>query len=158
MIGDAIVRYVLKKAGQHPLIILGINPSTADESKPDRTISKIMGFCDKWGFDSFIMLNVYPLRATKPSSLPFEFDIQLHEKNMKYINQVLSENKKPSILLAYGNSIFKRKFLKTFLSQILDLFKKYENCSLFQLGTPTKMGNPRHPLYVKYDTKLTPVK
>ena len=42
------VRFVLKKEGYNPLIILGLNPSTANEVKSDKTIDKIRGFIDRW--------------------------------------------------------------------------------------------------------------
>lgn len=64
MIGDDKVRYVLKKQGHNPLFVLGVNPSTADDVKSDHTITRVCGFAERMGFDSFIMINVYPLRAT----------------------------------------------------------------------------------------------
>ena len=65
-------RLFLKKEGERPLIIIGLNPSTADEHSPDATMRKIMKFIEKWDertsyhFDSFIMLNLYPLIETSP--------------------------------------------------------------------------------------------
>lgn len=151
MIGDTNKRFVLEKSGRNPLFILGVNPSTADEKKTDRTICKVMGFCDKWNHDGFVMLNLYPIRSTKPSNLPVDFDSEIHRQNLDIIESALKKYNNPTILLAYGNSIIKRKYFKECLKDILSLFTKYTT-SFIHLGELTKMGHPRHPLYVKYDT------
>ena len=42
------------------MYVIGINPSTANEEKPDRTIGRVMGFAEENGFDGFAMINLYP--------------------------------------------------------------------------------------------------
>lgn len=60
MKGDAnTVRYLLKKEGKRILYVIGINPSTANETKPDRTLGRVMGFAEENGFDGFAMVNLY---------------------------------------------------------------------------------------------------
>ena len=44
---DNSLRFVLGTKGLKPLIVLGLNPSTADDCKPDLTISKIIGFANR---------------------------------------------------------------------------------------------------------------
>lgn len=44
---------------------IGINPSTADETKNDPTITRCMNFAKSWGFDGIYMLNLFAYRATK---------------------------------------------------------------------------------------------
>lgn len=36
-------RFVLGSSGQKPLFVIGLNPSTADDKKPDRTIRRVIG-------------------------------------------------------------------------------------------------------------------
>ena len=57
------VRYVLRKDGDRPLVVVGLNPSTANEAKADATMTRVMGIAERNGFDSFIMLNLYPQRT-----------------------------------------------------------------------------------------------
>ena len=60
MVGDNDkARYVLRKDGERPLIVVGLNPSTANEAKADATMARVMGIAERNGFDSFIMLNLY---------------------------------------------------------------------------------------------------
>lgn len=46
-----------------------LNPSTADEAIDDPTIRKVRGFTERLGLDGFTVVNLYPLRATKPKEL-----------------------------------------------------------------------------------------
>jgi hypothetical protein len=48
---------------------LGLNPSTADESKDDPTIRRCRNFAHAWGFDGMWMLNLYGWRSTDPRAL-----------------------------------------------------------------------------------------
>ena len=154
MIGDDKVRYVLKKAGSHPLFVLGVNPSTADEVKSDRTITRVCGFADRLGFDSFVMLNVYPLRTPKIEELPAEVDFSLHKQNISHIVEEISKIENPSILVAYGNSISKKKYLRLCLKDILKELTQLKGAKFIQLGDLTNEGNPRHPLMARADIEI----
>ena len=59
-------RFSLTKEGDRKLVVFGVNPSTANEQIADLTITKVMGFAERNGFDGFIMLNLYPQRCTNP--------------------------------------------------------------------------------------------
>ncbi|MBD5352639.1 MAG: DUF1643 domain-containing protein [Bacteroides sp.] len=154
MIGDDKVRYVLKKDGHNPLVVLGINPSTADDVRPDRTMTRVCGFADNMGFDSFVMLNVYPLRTPKIEELPAEIDSNLHEQNISHIVEEISKIENPSILVAYGNSISKKKYLRLCLKDILKELIQFKGAKFIQLGDLTNEGNPRHPLMARADIEI----
>ncbi|MDE6811670.1 MAG: DUF1643 domain-containing protein [Muribaculaceae bacterium] len=154
MIGDQNVRYVLKKVGQNPLIVLGVNPSTADDVTSDRTMTRVCGFADKMGFDSFVMLNVYPLRSTKIEELPAELNPDLHQKNLLYITDEISKIDNPTILVAHGNSISKKKYLRSCLQDILKELAQFKTAKFIQLGDLTNEGNPRHPLMARGDIEI----
>lgn len=62
------VRYTLGKYVTKPLIFFGINPSTASIEKNDATISIIEHIAKLRHYDGYMMLNIYPLRATKIDS------------------------------------------------------------------------------------------
>ena len=78
-------RYALGTKGKKTLYCIGINPSTATPEKYDRTIKKVENICYKKGFDSFVMLNIYPIRATKPGNLPKKANWSEHDKNIEVI-------------------------------------------------------------------------
>ena len=57
-------RYVLGRVGRHPLVCIGINPSTAQPGALDPTLKSVERLANANDFDSWIMFNVYPQRAT----------------------------------------------------------------------------------------------
>ena len=57
-------RFVLEQPGEKMLLVVGLNPSNADETHPDLTMHKVMGFAEGGGYDGFAMLNLSSERAT----------------------------------------------------------------------------------------------
>ena len=46
-----------------------LNPSTADGAVDDPTLRRIIAFSWAWGFDSLVVLNLYPFRSPSPREL-----------------------------------------------------------------------------------------
>ena len=157
------------KNEKSPLFIVGINPSNAladpdgsqNALKEDQTMKKIIGFSKRnWNydktiieFDGFVMLNVYAQIADKAKNLPPARDIKLHKKNLKKIAGYLHGKQHTPVLLAYGDSITDKPYLKQCLRDIIAIFRIHD-AHFFRLGELTTEGNPRHPLMLSYDTSL----
>jgi hypothetical protein len=152
-------RYALGTKGEKTLFCLGINPSTATDEKTDPTITRVKNVAYREGkakninfkekFDSFVMLNIYPLRATNPDDLPDKADQVEHEKNIKHILNLIKDGS--VIWAAWGNLIHSRNWLNDCLNDILCKIKKEKkNIKWVKMGELTDKGNPRHPLFVKY--------
>ena len=150
MTGDNdIVRYALRKDGEKPLVVIGLNPSTANEAKADPTMTCVMGIAERNGFDGFVMLNLYPQRATDPAGLDRELNYAMHQENLRQIMEALKDINEPTVLLAFGNSIGLRPYLKTCLRDIVAAMAD-KRPYYVSVGTLTNCGNPRHPLYAGY--------
>ena len=67
------------------------------------------------------MLNVYPQRATNPNDMHIERDENLVQTNLWHIRDISQRYSNCDVLLAYGNLITKRKYLKICLNEILEL-------------------------------------
>ena len=76
---DNSSRYLLGTEGERPIFCFGINPSTAEPNAADNTIRKVTKISEYNNYDSWIMLNVFPVRATKFDDLSKE----LSEKEKK---------------------------------------------------------------------------
>ena len=148
------LRYALGKNGSNPLVVIGLNPSTADNHKSDKTIDKVMGIADGAKLDGFIMLNLYPQRTTDPNKLDLEFNSEYHEKNLEMIGEVLNGMNDIHVLVAYGNNIGMRPYLKKCMKDIVSIISK-SNPKWVKTGDVTKPGHPRHPLYVAYAKGLS---
>lgn len=140
------VRYILGENGKNPLICIGVNPSTAKPNDLDRTLSKIKKFSDESNkYDGWIMLNVYPLRETKPDRLPISKDESIHKLNIKEIKNIITMYPDSDILCAWGTPIKKRNYLKECLKDIIETIGN-KNLKMIAL---TQEGHPRHPLYCR---------
>ena len=49
------------------VMIIGLNPSTADETKDDPTITRCINFAKSWGYGGVCMANLFAYRATEPT-------------------------------------------------------------------------------------------
>ncbi len=136
------------------LICVGINPSTATPNKLDRTLNKVKAIAMNQKYVNWIMLNVYPQRATNPSNLHKRCNKQLHNTNLNEIRNILITFSNSDILFAYGNLIDKRPYLKVCLTDILNLISAVQFSGNFYCIERTKKGNPVHPLYQKTNCSL----
>ena len=148
--GDSY-RYQLTRGTDKKVIcFLMLNPSIADQRIDDPTIRRCKGFMHSLGYTGLIVVNLFPLVATKPASL-YEhiyklFSLKLTEREKMHLNYAFYISK--TIVAAYG--VLKFEELKE---------RAEEVCSLDRFGKPiyalklTKKGFPSHPLYLKKDLK-----
>lgn len=150
---DNSARYSLGPNAERALLCFGINPSTATPEKLDNTIKSVERIAHRHGHNTYLMLNVYPQRATNPDHLHTERDDELHAKNLFYIEKYFAENKEVVVLAAWGTLIRKRPYLKASLRDIYELSLKY-NCQWKSIGPCSKAGHPHHPLYLRNDAMM----
>ncbi|CAN5229850.1 DUF1643 domain-containing protein [soil metagenome] len=151
---DNSSRFVLGTVGVRPLVCVGLNPSTALPNDLDRTLARVQAVATLNGYDSFLMLNVYPLRSTDPGKLPMTVDPQLLESNGLAVAKALSGTD-PDVWAAWGALITKRKFLAPALLELLKL-PELGTAKWFSRGRISNDGHPHHPLFVKDVDPLVP--
>lgn len=137
-------RFVLGTPGSNPLLVIGLNPSTANDKEPDQTMRRVSGYTIRQRNDSFIMLNIYPQRTPHPENLSMKFDNQLHNDNIHHIKTIINKYTDISILAAWGNDITIRGYLKKCLSEIY-LHINNKKINWLRIGDLTQKGHPRHP-------------
>lgn len=148
-------RYILGTRGKRPLICIGINPSTAEPDNLDNTLKSAERIALHNGYDSFIMFNVYAQRATDPDDMEREFNLRMHEQNMKAFEYILSLSEgRPAVWAAWGTIIEKRDYLRDCVIDMIDIGESY-GAEWFTAGKRSKAkGHPHHPLYLKKDSSL----
>ena len=152
--GDDQVRFLLGETGDKPLICFGVNPSTADAVKDDPTITRIRKIAEENDCDGWIMLNLYPQRATNPKDMGQKVNGEWFSKNIERINEIFQRYHDALTLAAWGDAIETRKYLKDSLKKIVAIDR---NRHWVCRGELTAKGNPRHPLYVADHTPLKAV-
>jgi hypothetical protein len=128
-----------------PLLLIGLNPSTADATQDDPTIRRCIGFAERWGHSELVVANLFSFRATQPKDLKTAPEPIGPETD----RILLSEAQKATrILVAWGVH-------GCFLERDRQVLKLLSGHPLSCLGT-TQAGLPRHPLYIRADTLPQP--
>lgn len=133
------------------LVIVMLNPSTADAEFDDPTIVRCMGFARSTGHGGIIVYNLYAFRATSPFMLKLAMR-PFGDDNNEHLSDAIARcaTGRQVLLCAWGShkmAIEPGKDLVTTLAQ----FEGRAGC----LGK-TKHGYPRHPLYVRASTTFEP--
>ena len=150
-------RYILGTRGERPLICVGVNPSTAAPGDLDPTLKSVERVAHHNGYDSFIMLNVYAQRATRPEDMERACNAALHAENMRAFDYALSLDREgaPAVWAAWGAVIEKRDYLPQCVRDMIAVGER-RNARWFSAGRRTKAGHPHHPLYLRKDSALDP--
>ncbi len=148
-------RYVLGTRGAHPLICIGINPSTARPDALDNTLKSVERIALGNGFDSFLMMNVYAQRATDPKHMEKAENPFLHRENLEAFRYVLSlSGENPSVWAAWGTIVKVRPYLLTCMADFVAVGQEM-GVQWYTAGARSKNGgHPHHPLYLRKDAVL----
>ncbi len=122
---------------------IGLNPSTADEEQDDPTIRRCIQFAKDWGYGGIWMTNLFAWRATDPAVMKRIAHPIGPENDLAIAN---CANQSAMTIAAWG--IHGEHLGRD--EQVLALIG-----GVHCLGVTDK-GLPRHPLYVRGDTR--PVK
>ncbi len=150
---DNSARYVLGERGPNPLICMGVNPSTAEPGKLDNTLRNVKAWSKRLGFDGWMMLNLYPQRATKPNDLHAESQSYIFRANLRWIDRYLgcSYIHQRTIWAAWGTLIGKRRYLCESLKCIATGY--HSKHKWISVGKLSQAGHPHHPLYLSKKAK-----
>lgn len=149
---DNSARYTLGVLGTNMIAWVGINPSTARPDDLDRTVNRVSNFSAGFGYDGWLMLNVYPQRATDPNDMHQKCAKELQKQHMQEVARTFQRFNIKTITAAWGTEIERRPYLLGCLQdmvQTVGFDKQWQH-----LHTLTKHGHPRHPLYVAGSAQL----
>jgi|CXWL01.1.fsa_nt_gi hypothetical protein len=135
-------------AAMNPLVVIGLNPSTADETQDDPTIRRCVRFAELWGCGGLLMLNLFAFRATDPKALAIAAD-PIGPMNDEALAR---ESDGRVVLCAWGRSggPATAARAKAVAGRLLALDRK-----LYCLAR-NKDGSPKHPLYMRGDALPQP--
>jgi hypothetical protein len=163
---DQRYRYVLSRhvsalAGDKPICLwVMVNPSTADASTDDHTIRKVSGYCRRWGFARFRVVNLWAYRSKDVGSLsalsaldqPDPIDIIGPDNDRNIREQAVFASE---IIVAWGSRQKMPPSAKTRIPYVLGLLRGAmlgvipRRAPIFCIGR-TKGGDPLHPLTTPY--------
>ena len=145
----------LGKSGHRKLFTVGLNPSTATKEKSDTTVAKVEQVAVRNGFDGFVMLNLYPVRATHFRDLPSQANPKAFAENLAHIEAAVAIESRPVFWAAWGENIVARDF---FADAARELFVRLERYGIAwqHFGSLTVSGHPRHPSRLRYAWSFSP--
>ena len=146
-------RYILGKNGERKIIVIGLNPSTATQEKSDTTVAKVHQTAVNFGFDGFVMANLYPLRSTCPDNLPDKAKCNALKRNIEALIECAETEENPLFWAAWGVHIAIRRYLFDSLHGLNKEIQKL-NGSWVCYGNLTQSGHPRHPCRLSYNWKF----
>jgi hypothetical protein len=123
------------------LMLIGLNPSTANEISNDPTITRGIVRANQNKFGGFLMANLYGYVSTDPNALLKEGDF-VGEFTDYYLNKMINLS---SIQLCGWGSFKPVKYRAPF---VLGMTK-----NPYCLGINAD-GNPKHPLYIGYNQPM----
>lgn len=127
------------------LIVVGLNPSTADASQDDPTIRRCIGFAQRMGYAGLWMLNLYAYRATLPAAC-FAAHDPCGPENQKALRGAMML---PGRMVAAWGA----RARVPEVQRLLDMAHGIRD--LYCWGR-TRTGAPKHPLYLPASTQLMP--
>lgn len=124
---------------------IGLNPSTADETNNDPTVTRCINFTKAWGYPAYCMTNIFAWRDTDPSAMKLSPD-PVGPENNHWLLKIASTAS--LIVAAWGNH-------GTHLNRNSDVMRLLSEFQLkcFKI---TQSGQPEHPLYQRNDAALIP--
>jgi hypothetical protein len=136
----ALGRMAHGSGAPNPLFVLGMNPSYADEVASDVTVNRVIAASAQLGYSGWLMLNLYPERASSPAKL-HAFDQAMSDDNCSVIEYFINEFGVREIFGAWGDlpNATIRRAKPPVLRTVASL-----GARIFYFGQLTGKGEPRH--------------
>jgi hypothetical protein len=142
---DRVYRYTLWREwdilNHDYAMFIGLNPSTADETKNDPTVRRCIGFAKAFGFGALCMMNLFAFRATKPEDMMNHPD-PVGSDNDKWLQECAREAK--VVVAAWGT-------LGAYIDRDIAVCRLIPNLKCL---CPREKSLPPHPLYLPSDSTL----
>ena len=143
-------RYVLwRQWGPLPYaMVVGLNPSTADDEQDDPTIRRCVAYVKREGMGALCMTNVYAWRSTDPKGLRATGVNPVGPENGNWLAECAKDA--ALIVCAWG-----RHAAGFDVRSALSILAS-NNRRVMCLGKNLD-GSPKHPLYLRADAPLIPM-
>jgi hypothetical protein len=147
---DRQYRYMLYRdwaswSNMRTLVVIGLNPSTADETEDDPTIRRCIAFAKREQCGRLVMLNLFALRATDPRVMKAHAE-PIGPENDAVIRHWTRDEYDWSNIVVAAWGVHGSHLNRAITARLL-------TPQLYCFGV-TKDGHPRHPLYLRADTPL----
>lgn len=144
-----LYRYTLTRRWNNDLpsvVFCMLNPSTADHETNDPTITRCIGFSQRWGYGGLVVVNLFAFRSTDPNGLWRVVD-PIGPDNDRHILEQAMRSDERVVVAAWGSQ---PRALGRGANVMAMLRQNGITVKALKLNTG---GQPSHPLYIKSDLK-----
>lgn len=144
---DNKARFVLGTRGNNPLIVMSINPSVGAPDVKSPTVGTVEHIAKDYGYDSWIILCLYPQRATHLDELDEMTNPNWVKENEKVIREVFAYYPDHKIWATWGTHYKHRYYFPELLSSIAKIAEEYHE-SWMHYGPLDEGYLPQYCLYL----------
>ena len=143
---DQIYRYKLSRtwdSTKSTILFIGLNPSIADETIDDPTITRCINYAKDWGYGTLLMANLFAFRSTYPKDI-YLTDNPIGNENDNYILECVAQS--DLVVACWGNNgmyMDRENIIKELIPNLYCLKKN-------------KNGTPHHPLRLPRNIRPIP--
>jgi hypothetical protein len=142
----------LRPGGKGRLLVVCLNPSTADEHRDDPTVARLTRWARDRDFRELVVANIFALRATDPREMRAHPE-PVGELNDRWLRKLAED---ADVIVAawgsHGEHLERgRRVFRMLGGPNFAPAKDLRPVFCFEL---TKGGHPRHPLYLRRDVEL----
>lgn len=141
-------RYTLIRTwdvGKPRVLFILLNPSTADETQDDPTNRRGIGYAMDWGFGGVVFCNLFAVRTPEPKVMMKALDPIGPQNDAWIMREVLKAGKVVAAWGVHGRHQDRDYKVRRVLRD--------SGVTIHHLGL-TKLGHPKHILYLKRSTQL----
>lgn len=152
-------RYRLERRmpGRRTMSVTMLNPSIADATKPDPTITKLLGFCSRLDVGRLIVTNLAALVSTDPKGLTAVDSDPIGVENDAHVLAAATDA--DLLVVAWGAGVtMLRGLAADRVARVTEILRGVDRIGgdgreVWCWGR-TNAGHPRHPLMLAYSTPL----
>lgn len=126
------------------IMFICLNPSTADETTDDPTLTRCITYAKSWGYGGVCMANLFAFRATAPADMKAAKN-PIGSQNDRWLEKLAHEAER--VVAAWGNDGGHSGRSRQVRGLIPNMYCLKIN----------KTGEPAHPLYQKAHIQLIPL-
>lgn len=145
-----LTREVAPMFGSGILMVIGLNPSTADETANDPTIRRCMRFAEDWGMRHYLMCNLFAFRSTDPAVMKAHPSPIGPDNDTAILDSARAVRDSGGKILCAWGTHGEHMDRAAYVTRLLTN-RKYR---LYCLGTNSDAdASPCHPLYIPANTQ-----
>ena len=129
------------------VLICMLNPSTADETTDDRTVTRCKRFAEREGGSELVVVNLFTVRATKPTALK-----DINEPTDPRNDELIAGEAARSHLVIAAWRVPPTVTAAERAQAVLKILRRTHD--VYRFGPSTMDGHPRHPVRLASNAPL----